>query len=108
MDDYFGVHLNTMAEVFKDINDDKLQVWSRKILEETTSRLIKIKKYIRYGFFLIIPILNFEVQKSKTCYFVNKLVMVLYSEVFFFYGVEEFNFWQITRGWVFFKWGRLT
>ena len=26
MDDYFGVHLNTMAEVFKDINDDKLQV----------------------------------------------------------------------------------
>jgi hypothetical protein len=53
-------------------------------LEETTSRLIKIKKYIRYGFFLIIPILNFEVQKSKTCYFVNKLVMVLYSKVFFF------------------------
>lgn len=26
MDDYFGVHLNTMVEVFKDINDDKLQV----------------------------------------------------------------------------------
>jgi len=41
MDDYFGAHLNTMVEVFKDINDDKLQVRSRKILEETTSRLHK-------------------------------------------------------------------
>lgn len=46
MEDYLGVPLNTMLEVFKDINDDELQVWNIKIWKETTSGLHRNKKYI--------------------------------------------------------------
>ena len=34
---------------------------------------------------------NFEAHGLKTCYFVNKLAIILYSKYLFF-GAEDFNF----------------